>query len=90
MTDTVDLERLARGVHLDVTALGAGRFRVTGGATPHEVDARAGVCDCADYTVRGGTCKHLASVRLRLGDPATLAALRGLVPYPRRPRRRAS
>jgi hypothetical protein len=79
-----DLGRLARAVHLDAVRLVNGAWRVTGGANVHEVTSEATACDCTDYGVRGGACKHLLAVRLHTGDPETLAALRALVPLPRR------
>jgi hypothetical protein len=78
--------RLARAVHLDAERIAGGAWTVTGGATPHTVTADASACDCTDYTVRGGPCKHILAVRLRSGDSATLDALRGLVVAPRRVR----
>lgn len=79
--------RLARAVHLDVEQLPDHTWRVLGGALEHLVSADATTCDCADFAMRGGACKHLLAVELRRGDPATLLALRELVPLPRPPQR---
>lgn len=81
-------ERLARAVYLHAEPLADGTWRVSGGAEPHAVNLAAGTCDCADFTVRGGPCKHVAACRLRSGDPETLEALRAVVPMPRRARRK--
>ena len=87
-----DLDRLARAVHLDAERLDTGAWRVTGGANVHEVNADATACDCTDYAVRGGSCKHLLAVKLRAGDSETLRKLRAIVPQRRqaRPARNAS
>lgn len=79
-----DLGRLARALHLDAVRLTAGAWRVAGGAIAHEVNAEGTRCDCTDYGVHGGACKHMLAVRLHSGDTETLAALRALVPLPRR------
>jgi len=88
LTLPASLARLARAVHLDARPLDAGRWLVTGGASPHVVDAARGTCDCVDFRLRGGPCKHLWALRLRRGDPEALDALRELVAAPRRPRTR--
>ena len=97
------LARLARAVHLDARPLDAGRWLVTGGAAPHvvaEIESVTGcntpvpgrvvreTCDCVDFRLRGGPCKHVLAVRLRRGDAEALDGLRELVPAPRRPRTR--
>jgi hypothetical protein len=82
------LDRLARAVHLDAARLATGVWRVSGGASAHEVSAGATTCDCADYGVRGGQCKHVLRVLLALGDPETLASLREIVTLPKRARAR--
>ena len=84
-------DRLARAVHLDAVYLCDGQWGVSGGGGRHVVDVRARSCDCGDYVVHHGVCSHLATVLLALGDPPTMAALRALVPAPkRRPRQRRS
>lgn len=86
MTDTavaVDPRRLARAVHLKCHRETAGRYVVSGGAQAHVVefgdDPR---CDCVDFQVHGGGCKHLLRVRMARGDAAIVEALGLLVPYP--------
>lgn len=79
----VDPRRLARSLYLECQREGPDVYRVTGGAEPHVVelgeDAR---CDCVDFQVHGGGCKHLLRVRLAWGDVEIIEALRLLVPYP--------
>lgn len=83
--------RLARAIRrLDCERLANAQWKVWGGAGVHLVDADTGSCDCRDYVYRGGVCAHIARVRLAVGDPATIAALRDLLPAPapaRAPRR---
>ncbi len=85
-----DLERLARAVWLDVTRLDPGRFRVSGGARPHQVRIGKGYrnCDCADFALNGQSwCKHALAVALRQGHPGVLRGLRKLIAQPKRGRR---
>ena len=82
----IDPLRLARAIQLDARHTGIDRYFVTGGAACHEVDLRAGVCDCTDSRVHGHQCKHLLLCRLREGDPEVIRALRQLVPMPERSR----
>lgn len=84
-----DTARLARACHLDVERVTSGTWVVSGGARPHLVAADASSCDCTDFGVRGGPCKHILAVRLQAGDAETLRALRALVAAPRPARRRA-
>lgn len=82
----VDLGRLARAVHLDAERVGPGRWRVTGGASPHTVERLEGgglICDCPDASF-GRACKHALAVRLCCGDLTVVRALRELVPPPAR------
>jgi hypothetical protein len=74
--------RLARAVHLDAKPLGNGAWLITGGTTDHRVGPQGSECDCADWRVRGGPCKHVLAVQLRLGDVETIRALRTIVPLP--------
>jgi len=39
-------------------------------------------CNCIDFGVYGGGCKHLLRVRLARGDATVLRTLQLLVPYP--------
>ena len=77
------LQRLARAVFLTCERTGFGLYRVSGGAESHAVklgdDSR---CDCTDYAVRGGPCKHLLRARLARGDSKVIEALRALVALP--------
>ena len=66
---------------LTLELLGPGRFRVSGGKSPHIVDltGATAVCDCPDHRYRHRRCKHLAAVdryldaRQRASDPELLA-----------------
>jgi hypothetical protein len=83
---TIDLVRLGKALHLDVAHAGNGMFTVTGGAEPHMVDGET--CDCEDFRIRGGRCKHILAILLQQGDSEVLARLRDLVPkQQRRPKR---
>jgi hypothetical protein len=77
---------LARAVGLDARRLERGRYEITGGSAPHVVDIRERSCDCTDFAVHGGACKHLLRALMAVGDPFTLSALRSLVPEPKRGR----
>lgn len=81
---TIDTARLARAVHLDVRREDANTWLVTGGTAPHYVTRIGGRyhCDCLDRQLRGGGCKHTLRVLLALGHPATIRALRDIVPEP--------
>lgn len=87
---TRDLDRLARAVHLDCEALGAERWRVTGGAGIHFVRLLGSryECDCDDARIRRGVCKHVLRVRLARGDDSTIRGLRELVAAPGASRQR--
>ena len=91
----MDPARLSRAVHLEVEEVGPRRYAVTGGASPHVVTVGgdgALRCDCTDYAVHGGAvgCKHVLAVRLRLADTDVLAALRQVVPMPKRSKRKVA
>ena len=78
----VDLSRLERGVELEVTAVGPGRYAVRGGSEPHWVDLRTPNqprCDCGDHLWRERVCKHILAALLREGDERVLRALGDLV-----------
>jgi uncharacterized Zn finger protein len=68
--------RLARAAALEAVPLGDGSHRVTGGAASHVVSAAG--CDCTDYGVRGGPCKHQLAVRLAGLEPKLREAIREL------------
>ena len=78
----VDLSRLERGVGLEVTVVGPGRYAVRGGTEPHWVDLRTPNqprCDCGDHLWREQVCKHILAALLREGDERVLRALGDLV-----------
>lgn len=83
----VDPARLARAVHLEAESLGAGRWRVRGGAAPHivEVAIRVRRCDCQDARRHPGSCKHVLRVALEALPREVLTALRAVVPDRRMP-----
>jgi hypothetical protein len=85
----IDLERLARAVHLDVEQIGNGAFMVSGGSRAHVV-SKDSMCDCEDARRRRGHCKHQLRVALATGDPEVLLALRRLIPLPSRQQREPS
>ena len=73
---TVDPLRVARATLLTVERLTANLYTVTGGEAPHRVQVGPPEdCDCVDFGVHGGRCKHLLAVALRRGDPAAWRAL---------------
>jgi hypothetical protein len=78
----VDLSRLMRGIELEVTPVGPGRYAVRGGNEPHWVDLRTlnqPRCDCGDHLWREQVCKHILAALLREGDERVLRALAELV-----------
>ena len=78
----VDLSRLERGVGLEVTEVGPGRYAVRGGNEPHWVDLRTPNqprCDCGDHLWREQVCKHILAALLREVDERVLRALGELV-----------
>lgn len=79
----IDLERLARAIHLDVRHVGDHLYEVEGGSRPHVVDLkRPQECDCEDATFRQIACQHLLAVALLNGDRDCLRTLRFWVPRP--------
>ena len=82
------LHRLARAVFLTCERTGFGLYRVSGGAESHAVKLGENPrCDCTDYAVRGGPCKHLLRARLARGDSKVIAALQQLVSLPKNRKR---
>jgi hypothetical protein len=78
----IEMGRMERGVQLECEAAGNGRYRVTGGDTPHWVDLISRDhprCDCGDYLWRDVVCKHIIAARLREGDEEVLFQLGALV-----------
>ena len=92
----VDLARLERGIVLQVTEVGPGRYAVRGGDEPHWVDLRTPNqprCDCGDHLWRERVCKHILAALLREGDEEVIRAVGRLVLTLRRatvPSRRAA
>ena len=87
----IDLTRLARAVHLDAVPRDDVTWQVTGADSFHVVSVGDSglLCDCADFALRGGPCKHIIRVGLASGDREVIDALRLLIPNPQRypPRR---
>ncbi|HEX8830981.1 MAG TPA: SWIM zinc finger family protein [Longimicrobium sp.] len=78
----VDLGRLERGIGLQVTEVGPGRYAVRGGSEPHWVDLRTPNqprCDCGDHLWRERVCKHILAALLREGDERVIHAVAQLV-----------
>jgi hypothetical protein len=90
VTPAVDSARLQRAAHLVAVPLAPGRWSVSGGRAVHVVSLEAGRlnCDCVDGQMHPAVaCKHRLAVALhRLPEPIR-AALRDLVPLPRRRRK---
>ena len=86
----VDPRRLARAIHLDAVQVAPGRWIITGGRARHVVatDSSSARCECHDATMRRAVCKHRLAVALHRLPAPVRAALRLLVPRPRRARRR--
>lgn len=83
----VERGRLARAVHLEVEALGARQWAVTGGRERHLVTTEG--CDCVDSGVHLGiVCKHQLAIGLVCLPVEVLNALRALVPVQRARTRR--
>lgn len=92
MRPTVDRPRLQRAAHLTVERLAPGQYRVSGGAGVHLVTilATGPRCDCVDGQMHPAVaCKHRLAVALRRLPAPICAALRDVVPLPRRARRKA-
>lgn len=84
---TIDARRLQRAVWLSVEPLGYGHcYRVANGSRSHFVNLESATasCDCWDYLYRGAICAHQLSAALREGEPSVVAALRLLIPSPKR------
>ena len=74
----VDLDRLERGLELQVARAGQGRYHVTGGRQEHWVDLYTPAhprCDCGDHLWRDRICKHILAALLREGSEPVLTAL---------------
>ena len=80
--DTVDLDRLERGLALVVERVGEGRYQVTGGSQDHWVDLVTAAhprCDCGDHVWRDQVCKHILAALLREGNEYVVRALATVV-----------
>lgn len=79
----IDLLKLMRAVHLTAEPTGLGdTFWVSGGERRHFVHYREESCDCADFQLHGGLCKHLLCAGLYMGEGTILRRLRYIVPNP--------
>ncbi|MGD0483797.1 MAG: hypothetical protein ABSB58_03980 [Gemmatimonadales bacterium] len=90
---TVDPGRLIRALGLTVEPGPRGTWYVQGGAAAHVVRRRCTgwTCDCLDGAFHPGQpCKHRLAVALNRLPPPIRAALRDVVPLPRRARRMAA
>ena len=90
MDARIDPLKLMRAVWLTVDLTGLGHTAWVSGSPSgrrHFCDWQRESCDCQDFQLHGGFCKHLLAVGLRMGEPEILRRLRLLVPNPdRRPR----
>ena len=82
----IDLVRLCKAVHLETARRDDRTWEVTSADSFHLVTvADTGLlCDCRDYAIRGGPCKHIIRVGLANGDREVISALRLVVPNPQR------
>ena len=80
--ESVDLDRLERGLALVAERVGEGRYRVTGGTQDHWVDLVTAAhprCDCGDHVWRDQVCKHILAALLREGNEHVVRALATVV-----------
>ena len=80
--ETIDLNRLERGVQLVCERVGSGRYRVTGGRLEHWVDLftpNHPRCDCGDHIWRDAYCKHILAAQLHEGKTEVISAIGTLV-----------
>lgn len=68
--------RLVRALSLDVTRTGPDAWLVTGPLRSHLVTSAG--CDCVDYSVRGGPCKHQLASALATVPPVIRTAVEEL------------
>ena len=82
----LDPVRVSRAVHLDATPQDDTTWRVTSADSFHLVSVGDSglLCDCRDFAIRGGPCKHILRVGLANGDREVISALRLLIPNPQR------
>ena len=82
----LDLVRVCRAIHLDLARRDDATWEVTSANSFHLVTIADNglLCDCQDFAIRGGPCKHIIRVGLANGDREVISALRLLIPNPRR------
>ena len=79
----IELQRLARAVHLDAERIADHTYRVSGGEREHRVCLDASPeCDCEDAVYRRAACSHTLAAMLMEGDRDCLRTLRFWVPRP--------
>ena len=82
----LDPVRVMKAVHLDAVPRDNTTWRVTSADSFHLVSFgdSGPLCDCRDFAIRGGPCKHVIRVGLANGDREVISALRQLIPNPQR------
>ena len=82
----LDPVRVCKAIHLDAISRDDVTWHVTGVDSFHFVSVGDSglLCDCRDFAIRGGPCKHILRVGLANGDREVLSALRLLIPNPQR------
>ena len=73
-----------KAIHLDAVPRDDTTWRVTSADSFHLVSVGDSglLCDCRDFAIRGGPCKHILRVGLANGDRTVIDALRLLIPSP--------
>ena len=82
----LDPVRVMKAIHLDATPQDDTTWRVTSADSFHVVSVGDSglLCDCRDFAIRGGPCKHILRVALANGDREVIDSLRLLIPNPHR------
>ena len=82
----LDPVRVMKALYLDAVPQDNTTWRVTSADSFHVVSVGDSglLCDCRDFAIRGGPCKHILRVGLANGDREVIAALRLLIPNPQR------
>ena len=80
----LDPVRVMKAIHLDAVPRDDTTWRVTSADSFHLVSVGDSglLCDCRDFAIRGGPCKHILRVGLANGDRTVIDALRLLIPSP--------
>ena len=80
----LDPVRVMKAIHLDAVPRDDTTWRVTSTDSFHLVSVGDSglLCDCRDFAIRGGPCKHILRVGLANGDRTVIDALRLLIPSP--------